>query len=106
MTGAMTRSAVRPRLPLDLDHRGCRPPEDFRFVHLLGARGRGPERPRGRRADDVAELVDAFGEAGREELHAIVVALDVVELAVAPPGVPRRFLFVLTCRRRRRLPIL
>ncbi len=62
-----------------------RPAEHLRLVHLLRARRRRPERPGGRRADDVGELVAAFAEPRGEELDAIVVALDVIEAAALPP---------------------
>src|SRR3954470_20877597 len=75
-------------LLLDLD-RGCRcAPEDLRRVHLFSACRRRPERSGGCGADDVAELVEAFAQPGGEELHTVVVPLDVIEAAVAPPALP------------------
>ena len=51
-------------------------------------RRRRAERARRRRADDVGELVAAFAQPRREQLDAIVVALDVIEAAALPPGEP------------------
>ena len=65
--------------------------------------------PGGRRADDVGEVVAAFAQARGEQLHAIVVALDVIEAAALPPGEPvvvavvrSRVLFAATSARRGR----
>ena len=72
----------------DLDHRRRRSPEHLGLVHLLRVRRRRAEGARRRRADDVGEDVAPFGEARREQLDAIVVALDVIEAAALPPGRP------------------
>src|ERR1700752_1644465 len=77
-----------PALPFDFNHSRRCPSKDLRRIHLLGLRWRGLERPRGRGANDVVELVTALGETGREELNAIVEALDVIEAAALPPGNP------------------
>src|SRR3954471_15982172 len=65
----------------NLDRRRGGAAEDLRFVHLFRVRRGSPEGARGGRARDVAERVQPFAEPRREELDAIVVALDVIEAA-------------------------
>ena len=70
----------------DRDRRRAAP--HFRRVHLLRGRPCRPERPGRRRPDEVGELVAAFGEPRREELHAVVEFLDVIEAATFEPPAP------------------
>ena len=72
----------------DLHDDASRAAEHFRRVHLLGTRGRDLERAGRGGARQVRERVLAFGQAGREELDAVVVAFDMVETAALPPILP------------------
>src|SRR6185436_4135947 len=87
-TTRLLERSTAPSLP-DLHHHAPAAPEHLRLVHFLDVRRRGDERARRRRPHEVAERVLALGEPRREELHAVVMALDVIEAGALPPH-PRR----------------